>query len=71
MDLPTDAEVGVIAAEATASLARQVAGEPAGQVFHHQVPVDVPIAYSPLQEHQRRPWPCTAPPTTTPSVVVM
>ena len=55
VDDPTEAEVGVIAAEATAPQARQVAGEPAGQVSHHPVPVEVAIADGPLQEHQRRP----------------
>ena len=51
--LPSGAEVGVIAAEATAPLARQMAGEPAGQVSHQPVPVDIAIAHGPLQEHQR------------------
>jgi hypothetical protein len=50
-----EAEVGVVAAEATAPNARQMAGEPAGQVPHHSLPVDVAIAKGPLQEDERPP----------------
>ena len=43
----------MIAAEATATVARQMAGEPAGQVRQQRLPVDVAIAEHPVQEHQR------------------
>ncbi len=48
IDLPTDAEVGVVAAEATAPHVRQMAGEPVGEVSQQRLPVEVAVADDPL-----------------------
>jgi hypothetical protein len=45
------------AAAAAAPPARQMAGEPAGEVRQQWLPVDVTIADDPVQQHQRRPVP--------------
>jgi hypothetical protein len=45
---PTEAEVGVIAAESPAPQARQMAGEPGAQVMHKQTPIHIAIVHHPL-----------------------